>query len=113
MKWRDVARCGEIWRDNQPSAIGVSHSFAVLSTHEGRPPRHVSAGLVARSWRDDHGHSDEVARLGSRSHPLIGAEGPAGVEDQDRSAAQEVKAWLGGTEKDLLAKLKTGPVVIS
>lgn len=26
---------------------------------------------------------------------------------------QEVKAWLAGTEKDLLAKLKTGPVVIS
>jgi hypothetical protein len=26
---------------------------------------------------------------------------------------QEVKAWLGGTEKDLLAKLKTGPIVIS
>jgi hypothetical protein len=26
---------------------------------------------------------------------------------------QEVKAWLANTEKDLLAKLKTGPVVIS
>jgi len=26
---------------------------------------------------------------------------------------QEVKAWLAGTEKDLLAKLKNGPVVIS
>ena len=26
---------------------------------------------------------------------------------------QDVKAWLAGTEKDLLAKLKTGPVVIS
>jgi hypothetical protein len=26
---------------------------------------------------------------------------------------QEVKAWLAGTEKDLLAKLKSGPVVIS
>ena len=26
---------------------------------------------------------------------------------------QEVKAWLAGTEKDLLAKLKDGPVVIS
>jgi len=26
---------------------------------------------------------------------------------------QEVKAWLAGTENDLLAKLKTGPVVIS
>ena len=26
---------------------------------------------------------------------------------------QEVKVWLAGTEKDLLAKLKTGPVVIS
>lgn len=25
----------------------------------------------------------------------------------------EVKAWLAGTEKDLLAKLKDGPVVIS
>ena len=28
-------------------------------------------------------------------------------------AEQEVKAWLAGTEKDLLAKLKNGPVVIS
>ena len=26
---------------------------------------------------------------------------------------QEVKAWLAGAEKDLLAKLKDGPVVIS
>jgi len=26
---------------------------------------------------------------------------------------QEVKAWLAGTEKELLAKLKNGPVVIS
>ena len=26
---------------------------------------------------------------------------------------QEVKAWLAGAEKDLLAKLKNGPVVIS
>src|SRR5207237_97433 len=26
---------------------------------------------------------------------------------------QEVKTWLAGTEKNLLAKLKTGPVVIS
>ena len=26
---------------------------------------------------------------------------------------QEVKAWLADTEKDLLAKLKNGPIVIS
>jgi hypothetical protein len=26
---------------------------------------------------------------------------------------QEVKAWISSTEKDLLAKLKTGPVVVS